>query len=263
MYVSQVALSNIYNNVSGKKLSKPSFGVNERWVFDEVGTPLYKTTTGILRGDLPWADYINRNCNKYATERFVKVVIHACSSGLEGLSFLLSLMHLRPNEVDKFTPIIAKDINKDNILKAQSGRFEVTKEDIARINKFTGGKCSEYFDCRIRGDKYYIIPKKELRDRIIFEQGDIFEDVKRMPPSLSILHSMNMWPYLPALDRIKLSGLISRQFVDESSTITLGDFDHNVDADVLLNNGGFFEELGLPNVFSRPSNMYKYTSILY
>ena len=119
---------------------------NNRWIYDKSGKELYKTTTYFFRDDLDWESLIKYICDKYKNVPKVNFINHACSNGLEPLSFLMGLMIFSPENVKKFTPIIAKDINPENILMAKKGECGASSDDFLRIYKMTGGRYRDFLN---------------------------------------------------------------------------------------------------------------------
>ena len=251
------------NSINYTQNHKTSFRANERWIYNEFNKPLFRTTTSMLRPDLNWREYIYKICNKYKNDAKVNVLIHACSNGLEALTFVMALLHLKPKEADKFCPIIAKDLVKDNIEQAQTGRFEISLQDIARMNNFTLGNCNKFFNTSIRGTKFFLEPKQEVLNRVIFEQGNIFDDISNLPEEKTILHARNFLTYLPLKDKERLINGISHKFQDNSSTLVLGDYDMNEHTESLLDKYNFSEDLTVHNVYTKVKNFNQYSRFLY
>lgn len=230
---------------------KPSFKANNRWVYDKFSRPLYKTTSYYLRDDLDfgvWADYVHK---KYINTQKVHFVNHACSNGMEPLSFVLALLIKHPEDIDKFTPMFAKDINWDNISAALRGSCGVSDFDLSRIKDFTGGKYLNYFNQKpsISGTNAMILePKPILKDRIIFQQGDMTRDIKNTQQKDVIFAARNVWEYMHPSDQEKFAKDISNCFQDDSATILLGYYD-KYGKELLKREG--FKELGNYGIFSR------------
>lgn len=258
----QVLPINNYNYTKNG-YNAPSFNANNRWIYGLNNKPLYKTTTGMLRTDLNWEAYVRKLCNKHSLDDKVNVMIHACSNGMEAMSLLLAFLVLKPKEVDKFCPLLAKDIDYHNIEIAKNGRVEVTKEDIARINRLTDNQTNKFFNCNIFGDRLFLIPCNEIRDRIIYEQGDVFNDIEKIPNQKSVLHVRNMWQYMSLPEREALLKKMSDRFCDSSSTVVFGDYDFDYDFESMLNYYGFEEDLLVKNVYSKDENFHQYATHLY
>ena len=123
---------------------QPKFKSNARWVCDKYGNELYKTTTYFFRDDIDWKSLITFLCNKYKDTSKVNFINHACSNGMEPLSFLMALLTYAPNQIKKFTPILAKDIDAENILAAKRGLCGASSEDYIRTHNMTNGRLKEF-----------------------------------------------------------------------------------------------------------------------
>lgn len=219
----------LFNNmqvlpITFNKPHNVNFKANSRWVYDKSGKELYKTTTYLFRDDLDWENLIKYICDKYKNVPKVNFINHVCSNGMEPLSFLISMMLFSPENVKKFTPIIAKDINPENIIMAKKGECGVSSDDFIRIHKITNGRYRDFFN--LKHDKntdglFTLSPKEAIKNNIIFEQGDIFKDVNNMPKDNTFLCCRNFWAYLPFEQRRKLAESLS-EILNPSSTILIG-----------------------------------------
>ena len=203
---------------------QPKFKSNSRWVYDKYGKELYKTTTYYFRDDLDWENLIKFLCNKYKDAPKINFINHACSNGMEPISFVISLFLFAPEQIKKFTPIIARDINHENILMAKKGECGASSEDFLRVHKMTNGKYRDFFDLK-RNEKqdslFTLSPKKIITDNIIFEQSDIFKDIDNIPSDNTFLCCRNFWAYLPFEKREEL-GYRLGQKLHSSSTVLIG-----------------------------------------
>ena len=233
MQVLSIRQSNPYNI---------NYRANSRWVCDKYKNKLYRTTTYFFREDLDWENLIKYLCQKYKNVPKVNFINHACSNGMEPFSFLVSLMIHAPENVKKFTPILAKDINHENILMAKNGECGASSNDFMRIHKATNGRYKDFFSLKRdnnTNELFTICPKENLTDKIIFEEGDIFKDIDTMPKDNTFLCCRNFWAYLPTEKREELALKLSER-LNPSSTILIGYHDLSEgNADLLLKQNGF------------------------
>lgn len=204
------------------------FKSNERAVKNSEGDILYKTTTYFFRNDTDWDNLIEFLCNKYKNTEKINVYSYGCSNGMEPYSFLLNLLSFRPKMLEKCTPVIAKDIDMKNIEMAKQGDYEIDSHDLFTLDYQTCGKYKKYFDCQERynvsGPDIILTAKNNIKEHINFEQGDIFEDIKKLPNKNTVIFCKNFWPYLTPEKRELLAKNLSEQF-DKTCTIIIGDFD--------------------------------------
>lgn len=221
---------------------KPRFKSNANWVCDKYGNKIYKTTTYFFRDDLEWVSLIKFLCTKYKDVPKVNFVNHACSNGMEPLSFLISFLIYAPEQAEKFTPIIAKDINKDNIIAAQNGFCGASSDDFIRTFRFTKGKLRNFLNINRANnaeDVFYLSPQENLKNKIIYEQGDLFKDIPNLTEDNTILSCRNVWMYFSPEECEHIAHLMGKH-LGKNSTIILGFLDSfKAHADKLLEKNGF------------------------
>ena len=106
---------------------------------------IYQTFTQFYRNDLNWDAFIEFLENKYKNIPKVNIFNFACSEGAETYSLAISLLENVKDNVNKYFPIFASDIDKNNIEVAQKGCFEIKNIELYRINKKTKNKFDKYF----------------------------------------------------------------------------------------------------------------------
>ena len=225
---------------------------NSRWIYDKYGNELYKTTTYFFRDDLDWESLVRFLCQKYKNVSHVNFINHACSCGMEPFSFVISLMLYAPENIKKFTPILAKDINPENILMAKKGYCGASTDDFMRIHGITKGRYKDFFNMK-KDNKtdglFTMYPKKVLTDKVVFEEGDIFKDIENIPEDNTFLSCRNFWAYLPYEKKDELARRLSER-LKPSSTLLVGHHDTTcggVDK-ILIKNG--FEKCKIENDFN-------------
>ena len=222
----------INNNVS----HKPNFKSYSKLKFNEK-IPFY-TTTMFFRKDLDWDAFTNMINDEYQNTQKVNVICHACSDGEEAFSLAAKLKTLLKSSSEKFFPIIAKDIDKENIEIAQKAQFNVTKQELLRMHDHCGDNLFKYFSLEDLGNSVAIRTSKILKDKIIFQKADILNDTGNIPHKNTILFCRNFWGYIPPKSRIELANLLSRR-LDSSSMVVIGSFDVASRVHRLLINAGF------------------------
>lgn len=231
---------------------RPIFNANRREVYDNTGKMLYKTTTYLFRDDLNWHNFIKFLDSKYKDAEKVNIIVHCCSNGPEAYSCAASLINKLGDESKKFFPILARDINSENIRHAkQFGSMGLSEYDLYCANYYLNDNIGSYFNFVPPKSGDYsiaIVPKNKLKEKIHFEQGDIFKDLETIPNKNTVLMCRNFWPYLSYKKRIELAQKLSEKF-DDTSLVVIGDFDrYNGAIDELLSDNGFMGTY-LKNVF--------------
>ncbi len=246
MYVSPIS-NNKYNY---------SFQANRRIINNESGKLLYRTTTYFFRHDIDWRRLSKVLFYKYKDISKVNVFCHACSNGMEPYSFVIQMLEQNTKDARKFFPVIAKDLDAKNIEMAQKGFLNIDESDFYEIKCHTRGYCTPYFDLMKSQDGNYFMtlkPKKYLNEKVHFEQGDILEDIDKMPKSNTILFCRNFWPYLDIKKQELLAQKLGNHF-DSSSLVIIGDFDEKYFTDHILRQHGFYELAAIPRVYCKKNS---------
>lgn len=229
------------------------FQGNNRRVTDKTGALLYKTTTYFFRNDLDWDKFINLLISKYQNTPRVNLIDHICSNGPETYSLIMKLLTRLGINAEKFFPIQAKDINKENILSAQNGGgMGISNEDIYRINYYTNNNINNFLNFKPSQNPEHqlaVTAKPILKNRVQFSQGDIFQDIENIPGKNTVLLCRNFWMYLKEDECELLAKKLGSKF-DNTSLIVLGEHDINKSrAAEYLKKYGFIP-LSIPYVYS-------------
>ena len=230
----------------------PRFRGNNRAVCDKSSNLLYKTTTYFFRDDLNWDRFAYLLKNKYQSAKQVNIINHVCSNGQEPYSLAIKLIQKLGAEADKFFPIKARDINYENIESARRGRLGIKNNDIYRINSYTNNNIDLFFDkgkAANPNNDLVLIPKKEIKNKVVFNQADIFDDIETLPPQNTVLLCRNFWPYIDNRRGESLAQKLSRK-LDKTCLIVIGDVDYRTSTPQLLKSNGFIETY-VNNVFSK------------
>ena len=213
--------------ISNYKYSNTNFKANARWIHDKAGKPLYKTTTYFFRDDIDWKKLVDFLCNKYKNATRVNVLNHACSNGMEPYTFIMQLLHSRPNEANKFFPITAKDLNEDNIYAAKLGRCGANISDMERAQLFLNYNLWHFTDWQKADSQdadMILNPKNFVKEKVLFSQGNIFDDIENLPQQNNIVLCRNMLPYLNNNEQQKLLQKFADK-LDKTSVLVMGNYD--------------------------------------
>ena len=207
-----------------------TFKSNNRRVVDKSGRLLYKTTTYFFRNDMDWDRFIDILDSKYKNTKKVNLINHACSNGPEVYSLAMKLITGLGTSSEKFFPILAKDINSDNIeIAKQGGSMGINNEDIYRINYYTKNNINSFLDFRpARKPEHQlaVAPKAILKNKVTFTEGNIIQDVDSLPDKNTVLMCRNFWLYLKDGECKLLANKLGKKF-DNTSLIVLGEHDIN------------------------------------
>lgn len=211
----------------------------------------YYTSTSLFREDLDWDGLMNLMRRKYKNADKVNLICHACSDGEEAYSLALKVKKTFGKSADKFLPVIAKDIDYDNIFKAKRANYVVFNDEISRLEQHGGLDLNRYFDIYKNDFTYetYAKPRDSLKEYVDFAQGDILEDIKKIPKENTVLMCRNFIPYLPAKSQTELIKQFGER-LDSSSLLVLGEFDMRDDILVALKKNGF-EQTEIKHVFQK------------
>lgn len=212
---------------SKEAINKPQFKGNMRQILRKDGMGKYWTTTYYFRSGFNWDAFIRLIISKYKKADKVNIIDHACSCGAESDTLTILLTEKLREKANKFFPIIAKDINSENIKMAKENKpMNIDRYEVDAIEFYTGN-IAKYFDIRPRtSDKaeLKVCSKPFVRKNIKFSKGNIFEDIDNMPKANTVLLCRNMWIYLSEAEQQLLAQKICTHF-DSSSLIALGEYD--------------------------------------
>lgn len=217
------------------------FHGNSRTIYKEQGKIAYRTTTSFFREDMNWDKFVSFLIDKYKNVPKVNIIAHACSNGAEPYSLAIKLME-RNCDPQKFFPILARDINPENIIAAKSGIIGIKNYELYKINAETKNNIGKYFKISKRFftvDDIALKPKPNLKDKVEFIQADILKDIENVPKSNTVILCRNFWPYLAESKREFLAHKLSK--LDKSSLVVFGSFDSSSDVYGLLSDAGFKE----------------------
>lgn len=204
-----------------------SFGTLDRAVPDKQNKGIvYKNNTAFFRKDLYWdmfIDYITKN------KDLKKICCYACSDGSEPYSTAMALIaKLGYEKAQEYFPIIARDIDKFVIDKANTGVITIKKSDWKSINKYQKKADIKFFQGEYEPERKECNMKvsEELRRCVDFGLGDLITDSAYMNFDNSITLFRNVWPYLsPKEINILLSNL--RKVPNRNAILVVGGYDKN------------------------------------
>ena len=250
----------IENITSSHKFGKTAFGYSIRMVYTPENKFKYKTTTLFFREDLWWNSLMNYLKQQYKKVPSIRTINHACSDGEETFSFAAKLICDLKDQAEKYFPIIARDIDEDNIETAKKGIYRIRDFELNNIVENTGDKFDEFFELRdIKNFDYeyakntdkLLIVKDSLKEKVIFQQSDIVKDFRETtePMENTLLICRNFWPYLKTDDAKELLANLSKKLKPPSTSI-YGGFDVGFEISYKLRCCGF-RQLGLPYVMQK------------
>ncbi len=220
--------------------------------------------TTFFRDDLDWEKFA-----KYETEHFkdkdkVNVMMFASSDGSEAYSNIISLFEgpaakRNENDVKKFFPIQAYDIDEEIVKAAQSGYIVGSYSDIVET-ACRSDDYREYFNItdkvlNIKDDMSFMGAKalqasKKLTDNVKFNLGDMFEKVKTIKDdSNTVVMCRNILGYFLD-DKIEEFVQLTSKFLNKDSLFVIGDYDREfMDIDAVLQKFNFKKVL--KNVYKK------------
>lgn len=228
-----------------------NFRANSRWVCDRCGHPLYKTTTYFFRDDINWKDLVRFLANKYSSADKVNILNHACSNGMEPYSLVMQMLRTIPKSAEKFFPIIAKDLDKDNIIAAKNGSCGASISDKERAQWFLDYRLWDYVNWQSSNNPnndMVLVPKQFVKDKVEFSQGNILNDLENLPKSNNVVLCRNMFIYLEPQEQDNLIKKLAQK-LDNSSTLIIGNYDFPSINEKLCENG--FKQTHINYVFEK------------
>ena len=160
------------------------------------------------------------------------------------------------SDYKKYFPIKAVDRDKTIIDFAKTKKINLTNYEISRINKCVLTD-KEYFvdkdkpiiidgdqdvyDINRMREKYSYSPISELKDNIIFEQGDILDSIKNIDDKgNSIIFCRNVFAYLALDQHYDIASELAKK-LKKNSLFIIGEYDNAFLFDKKLIAAGFRE----------------------
>lgn len=195
--VMKISFNNIYNPQfkSYSAVYKTSSG-------KEIGT-----FTRFFREDLSWEKFVRYQLEHFKDKERVNIVQFGASDGSEAFTHIMSLLEFsRGENVEKFFPISAYDLNSGMVKLASGGYINIynndDNNDEDRMND-AGISIKKYFT-KPQTEPPHFVPsslfsvKNSLRKRVNFIQGDMFELLPKLQDnSDTILMCRNCLGYFP------------------------------------------------------------------
>ena len=214
-------------NINKRVNNNVSFGtVNKTECDPKHKNILYKNNTIFFRDDINWGMLINYLLKN---ESINKIHCYACSDGSEPYSIAMALIsELGYEKAQKYFPIVARDIDKALIDKANTGVITVTKKDMQNIERYQKKSDIAFFDKKSypTEDGKICRVSDELRKCVDFGLGNLVVDSAYADYDNSAVFFRNVWPYLSEKEIKILMTNLSGALKDNSMLI-MGEYDIN------------------------------------
>jgi len=221
--------------------------------------------TDFFRTDINWPRFITELDNKYPNG--AKINCYACSDGSEAYSIALKLIQqLGLKKAQKFFPIIAKDIDKEQIEKDKKGivglRKTIDIPEMKRCLKDTNIKIDDIIEpANIEPEKVFGVYNYEigqykvkgfLKDVVKFETANIVEDTNKKFPENSVVLFRNAVPYLSPEQEKQLVQNLDKN-LSAGNLVVIGGFDQDYSciAEHLANSSFHVVDSDNPMVYTR------------
>ncbi len=236
-----------------------TFNSNMREVKDKKTGETYWTTTYFFRDDFDWLSFAQLLDERYKDADRVNVLNHACSNGAEPMTLVMLFLLKFGAKAEKFFPIVAKDKNANNICMAKNNELiEIDNAEQAILKKWLNNDISMFFyslgPISIKGADS-LRPKPVLTKRINYSQGDLLEDVMKLPEKNNVVLCRNCWLYLNNQEQEEFARRLSQK-VDESGLVVIGYFDEEQSAAVKYLNKYGFRETDVEYVYEKSTRPY-------
>lgn len=218
--------------------AKPiSFGDTERETRNEENKVINRNDSYLFRIDLDWASFVDKLKEKYKDQDKVNVYCYACSDGSEPYSLAMMLIsELGYEGAQKFFPIKARDIDDYYFDRLKRGKIAVNQNALAQVkynikdySNFLH-PTSEFVSDGINTRDIALI-NPILKNTVIFEKGDLREDIHDLPKSNTVLMFRSAMPYLKPVERNELIKTIAQK-LDPSSLFVLGCYDEKCNPEI-------------------------------
>ncbi len=204
------------NNPSYKKVS---FCGSERLVKDGA-RELYYTTTSLFRYDLNW----HRIFSILKEEKPQKIYSYGCSDGSEPYSIVMGLTErFGAKKVQKFFPILARDLDSQNIQRCRLGIIDILSKDFVGVSENMDiRKVDTYFPYRKIQGQMKRVPAPSLRDNVRFRQANFIEDAPNLDYRNSVIFCRNIWPYFGLDNVVKTLRVFADKFTEKTKLVLGG-----------------------------------------
>ncbi len=236
--------------------AKPNFKSNEDVFVDKNGVITNKTMTFFFRDDLDWQHLGEFLEHRYKNSDNVNITDYGCSDGSEAYTIAMTIFTHAPHLKDTAFPIIAKDNFPDVLEDARSGKVHIYNKDIYSINYYTKNRIWDFMQavrCNKFGYDMALAPKPVLQDKIIFEQGDILEDLDNLPEKNNVIFCRNFWKYFDKENYHNLAAHLYEKTKD-NGLVVIGNVEERLGIPLILNQHGF-TETSVENVYAPVKKM--------
>ena len=231
---------------------------NIRVVYDSHGGIKYKTNTCFFRKDLDWDKFV-----KYAEKHFkkvdkVNVYNFACSDGEETFTLAYKLLENLKEKSNKFFPISASDIDKQNILVAKSGLpykiISLEKQQIVDQKK----EFRNFFRVSYKeSEPISVMPLDNIRKKVTFEEADALAKIRKIKTENNIVLVRNFLPYVSYSKRAKILDML-QNVLKPDDLVVFGEFDTEVLFMKYITQERDFIPTGIEYVYKKANNNWLY-----
>lgn len=143
------------------------------------------TFTWFFRSDLDWENFIRYQTELFKDKDRINIVQYGASDGTEAYTYLMSIFeYADEKDLQKFSQIKAYDIKDSMVGLASGGYINILPRDEERMN-ILGIGFSKYFravetEPPSYGSQTLYSVKPNLRHRVDFRQGDMFELIPKV-----------------------------------------------------------------------------------
>lgn len=242
----------IFNNTVNHKLTRqkyqPSFrSVTREYHYEGLGQ--MGNYTWMFRDDIKWLELAKLEIDLFKNEKKVNIIQFASSDGSESYTKIISLLESKNmNEVKKFFPIEAYDINPEIVNAAKSGYINIDEMDLSLI-KENIKNINDYFQAsdetfKIEGDtrkfpKRTYIAKEQLQKNVKFNIGDMFNIIQQISQNFSsIILCRNCLGYFPEEKARDFITDIAKK-IKENSLFVIGYLEDNKKIGTILEENNF------------------------
>ncbi len=233
------------------------FTSNNGYYKSENGNPI-GTVTQMFRPDLDWNRFTDFMVKHFKNKDKVQILQFAASDGSEAYTQIITLLeNFKGQNIDKFFPIEAYDIDKNMCDVANSGLLNMNFIDLKKFNdnNIDVDKYFEFYsdkninilnDTSEHFQTYKALPI--LTENVNFHQGDMFDvSKKHTDDSNTVVLCRNILDYLT--DREVENFMMYNSFnLKKGSLFVTGEIDeHRVESIIMRN--GFVKVL--PHVFMK------------
>ncbi len=187
----------------------------------------------------------------------VKILSYGCSNGSEPYSIALLIINFfGQKEAEKYFEIQAKDISPKMLKAADYGVFTIEGDEKRLFRNLLQNLIFDDYFTHRKNNTY--AASEKIRNKVVFEKGDITVDAQKEFKKPVVLFFRNAWVDLKTPDKVRKLALDLYQNFQPGSILVLGELEYNKNVNGSLHIIECLHEAGFREVHNSKSKTIKY-----